>query len=556
MKLKSCYIENFGKLHQFQYDFQDGVNRIIAENGWGKSTFAAFIKAMLFGMEYHTGKKLVDRKKFSPWNHQKFGGYLVFEQGGKDYKIERFFGKKDKDDTYAIYDCDLNCQIEGIQENFGEYLWQVDRDTFEKTAFLSLGENELLNEIIAGKLGKEKNQESGTEESADAIDLLEKQLRRLKALRGNGGIIQQMQEHNRYLNQEIRILKEDLKRLQESVSKIRIWNEQEEEQWNFYESLFQKGVPTFEEMEQCRQWILEQQNQQSASKDVTGQGKEWLPVTLFGVLLFVMGIFVDVLPKQLMLGFQVSGIIIAAFSVWKMVSKVLFAKKVHQDQLYLEKVRKQVNTFFQPYSRYLEGQDENAVLKLQRLVQDYQIMNARYEQAMGSEQRQIGKRRRDLEEQIWEKENQLMQSKVEEDRLLRTYQLLTISKEAMIQAKNQFSARFLRPLRKAFQLNLQKMQAVNWGSYELDIQLHLQVEEYGELHDQAFLSKGTRDLLELCLRFALVDAVYSEKDAPILILDDPFINLDDRYLAAANDFIDKKAKQYQMIYFTCHKSRY
>lgn len=553
MKLKSCYIENFGKLHQFHYDFQDGVSRIIAENGWGKSTFAAFIKAMLFGMEYHTGKKLVDRKKFLPWNHQKFGGYLIFEQGGQTYKIERFFGKKEKDDTYAVYDLAHNRKLEGMEESVGERLWKVDRDTFEKTAFLSLGENDLLNEIIAGKLGKEKNQEVGIEESADAVDLLEKQLRKLKALRGNGGILQLVQEQNRYLNQEIRLLKEELKRLQESTIKIRIWNEQEQQEWNRYQSLFQNGVPTVEEMDQCHQWLT---NQQVQPQIKTGKWKSFSIVALSGCLFLMLGIVVDALPKNLSMSFMVAGIGILFLSIWKMCKGFYLNRKRDQDQLQHDKLQEEVEHFFRPYRKYLEGVNEDALLRLRHMVQEFQIMNARYEQAIGSEQAQFSRRRRDLEEQIQEKVNQLEQSKEKEESLLKTYQLLTISKEAMIQAKNQFSSRFLTPLRKAFQANLQEMQAMNWESYELDIQLHLQVEEYGELHDQAFLSKGTRDLLELCLRFALVDAVYSEKDAPILILDDPFINLDDRYLAAANDFIDKKAKQYQMIYFTCHKSRY
>lgn len=553
MKLKSCYIENFGKLHQYHYDFLDGVNRMIAENGWGKTTFAAFLKAMLFGMEYHTGKKLVDRKKYAPWNHQKFGGYLILEQGGKSYKIERSFGKKEKEDTYVVYDLALNRQLEGLEENFGEHLWQIDRDTFEKTAFLSLGENELLNEIIAGKLGKEKNQETGIDESADAVDLLEKQLRKLKALRGNGGILQQVQEQNRYLNQEVRLLKEELKKLQEPAIKISIWNEQEQQEWNRYQSLFQNGVPTVEEMDQCHQWLT---NQQYRPQIVTERWKNWIPVVLLGCLLLVLGIVVGALPKNLSLSFIIAGIGILFLSVWKMCNGLYMIRKRNQDKLQHEKIKEEVKIFLRPYRKYLDGADENALLNLRRWVQDFKIMNARYEQAVGSEQAQISRRRRDLEEQIQEKVNQLSQSKEKEERLLKTYQLLTISKEAMIQAKNQFSARFLIPLKKAFQINLREMQAMNWESYEMDIQLHLQIEEYGELHDQAFLSKGTCDLLELCLRFALVDAVYSEKDAPILILDDPFINLDDRYLEAANDFIEKKAKQYQMIYFTCHKSRY
>ncbi|MBQ3516575.1 MAG: AAA family ATPase, partial [Lachnospiraceae bacterium] len=51
MRLVSCYIENFGKLHRFSYDFQEGLNVICEENGWGKTTLAAFLKAMFYGME-------------------------------------------------------------------------------------------------------------------------------------------------------------------------------------------------------------------------------------------------------------------------------------------------------------------------------------------------------------------------------------------------------------------------------------------------------------------------------------------------------------------------
>ena len=50
MKLVSCYIENFGGLHRFSYDFKDGLNVISEDNGWGKSTLAAFLKAMFYGL--------------------------------------------------------------------------------------------------------------------------------------------------------------------------------------------------------------------------------------------------------------------------------------------------------------------------------------------------------------------------------------------------------------------------------------------------------------------------------------------------------------------------
>ena len=49
MKLIKCHIENFGKLSDFTYDFTDGCNTVCEENGWGKSTLAAFLRVMLFG---------------------------------------------------------------------------------------------------------------------------------------------------------------------------------------------------------------------------------------------------------------------------------------------------------------------------------------------------------------------------------------------------------------------------------------------------------------------------------------------------------------------------
>ena len=47
MKLLNCYIQNFGKLQDFSYKFQDGINTIKQDNGFGKTTFASFIKASM-----------------------------------------------------------------------------------------------------------------------------------------------------------------------------------------------------------------------------------------------------------------------------------------------------------------------------------------------------------------------------------------------------------------------------------------------------------------------------------------------------------------------------
>ena len=92
MKLKKCYVSSFGKIKDFTYDFNDTLNSIKEENGWGKTTLATFIKAMFYGLD-GTNKRNVndnERKKYKPWNSTElFGGYVEFEWGGKEFKIEK-----------------------------------------------------------------------------------------------------------------------------------------------------------------------------------------------------------------------------------------------------------------------------------------------------------------------------------------------------------------------------------------------------------------------------------------------------------------------------------
>ena len=75
MQILRIHIENFGKLHDFDMEFQEGLNHINAANGWGKSTLAAFLKAVFYGLEATTrGKMLSGGTLF--WNERE-RGYIL-----------------------------------------------------------------------------------------------------------------------------------------------------------------------------------------------------------------------------------------------------------------------------------------------------------------------------------------------------------------------------------------------------------------------------------------------------------------------------------------------
>ena len=76
--------------------------------------------------------------------------------------------------------------------------------------------------------------------------------------------------------------------------------------------------------------------------------------------------------------------------------------------------------------------------------------------------------------------------------------------------------------------------------------------EQGAQRELFFLSSGYQDLIGICLRLAFVDVMYKD-EKPFIILDDPFANLDGEKILKAKELIEQVSKEYQVIYFTCHK---
>ena len=64
MRLLSYHVENYGKLHQQDGSFEEGLTVCCERNGFGKSTLVSFIKAMFYGLAPYTAasKDFVDRK--------------------------------------------------------------------------------------------------------------------------------------------------------------------------------------------------------------------------------------------------------------------------------------------------------------------------------------------------------------------------------------------------------------------------------------------------------------------------------------------------------------
>ena len=67
-------------------------------------------------------------------------------------------------------------------------------------------------------------------------------------------------------------------------------------------------------------------------------------------------------------------------------------------------------------------------------------------------------------------------------------------------------------------------------------------------------SAGYKDLIYICMRFSLIDALFSG-EVPFVVLDDPFVNLDESKTSKALEILQEFTKKYQVIYFSCNSSR-
>lgn len=139
MKLIKLRVEAFGRLKNYEKNFTDGLNVINEPNGFGKTTLADFICAMLYGLPETRSKNLLEnpRLKYRPWGSHKFGGTLTIEHNGNIYRIERSFGKtaNGSGDVLRVYNEKTGVETKDLGD-VGRCLFGVDRDAFVRCVYL------------------------------------------------------------------------------------------------------------------------------------------------------------------------------------------------------------------------------------------------------------------------------------------------------------------------------------------------------------------------------------------------------------------------------------
>ncbi len=135
---------SFGKLENETLELHDGLNVIYAPNESGKSTWCAFIRAMLFGVDSSERSRtgyLPDKLRYAPWSGAPMDGSMELTADRCNITLTR--GTKAKSAPMREFSATYtgsNVPVEGMNgTNAGELLTGVSKDVFGRSAFIAQG---------------------------------------------------------------------------------------------------------------------------------------------------------------------------------------------------------------------------------------------------------------------------------------------------------------------------------------------------------------------------------------------------------------------------------
>ena len=181
---------SFGKLQNETLKLHDGLNVINAPNESGKSTWCAFFRAMLYGVdssERVKGDRIPDKLKYAPWSGAPMEGRMDINADRCDITLTRTTRSNSAPmrEFKATY-TGTDIPVEGLDgQNAGKVLTGVSREVFRRSAFIeqgtiSISSNSELEKRIASIVST--GEETSSYSEADAR--LKAEMKRLRYSRG------------------------------------------------------------------------------------------------------------------------------------------------------------------------------------------------------------------------------------------------------------------------------------------------------------------------------------------------------------------------------------
>ncbi len=197
----------FGKLSNQTLTLNPDFNIIEAPNEWGKSTWCAFLMAMLYGIDTSSRNKtgfLADKEHYAPWSGQPMSGSMEILWNGRHITLERHSKGRTPMGEVRAFETETGVPVPELAVAApGQVLLGVERSVFARAGFLKLSEMPVtedealrrrLNELVT------TGDESGT---SDALAQKLKDLRNKCKSNSKKGLLPELEEQKAQVEQKL-----------------------------------------------------------------------------------------------------------------------------------------------------------------------------------------------------------------------------------------------------------------------------------------------------------------------------------------------------------------
>lgn len=542
MKIEEIRIDAFGGLTGFHKSLNSGLNSILAENGFGKSTLAAFLRAMFYGMPSARQRKDLrdeERTKYAPWNGAKMGGGLLIEWKGEHYRIERTFGAREKDDTLLVTDRKTGKVTDVLGDVPGETIFRISREAFASTLLLTSESTAQTTDGLAVEAPLQA--ELGSADPDPDMKKLPGALKKLDdAVRyynrqGGRGHLAQLRDERTQLAADMRKIRTEYHELKQKETKdmARVQSgqefvEKEGSDFNYLEADadstadikdYTRILSDTQDLDDVR-LTDEDASDSKLMRKLTEdpEKKSHGKLTAVAVLMLIVGIAGGIYVPAARPPFVI------AAGVGLMILAVLILSKVTSHT---------VN----------RADDISREQMLRSRQEESERAEKMYAEQKGKLKAQYAEKKRRVEELTARIEEESRRAEVyaQADRLLRE------AAKTAAEGARRLVSRHINEYLELFTDG-------NASEVKVDENFRISVMEDGRERQLSYYSSGSQDLFRFAERLALLDGLYPA-EKPVLILDDPFVNLDDGHLEKVLSFLWNQQSGRQIIYLTCQSSR-
>ena len=570
MKIERLHIDNFGRLSNQDFSFGEGLNQLLNENGWGKTTLSIFIKAIFYGMPPARENVKMERKKYMPWQGGNFGGWLEFSCKKGRFRIVRSFAKTPEGDEAQLFDLTSNKVVQMPKEGLGEWLFGVGRETFEMTAFLpQLNFTSSVNEqISAGVLGLDKFKYD-LASVGGALAQIKKEVSALKKDMVKQNDIDRISRHmvdlKADLAQAIESIKEVDRQIQVEQNNYAVLEEKvlkEKQTLQAHEKIFASKMKIESELkaenEKLSALLIKLNSISPERKEMDKKSFPWLIVVASIVLLAGVALGLARVVSWVVAG-SVCGVgaFLGVLSfVFRKKYKQASQKQTDKAQTYeLDKKITQCQEDIEKLKNLLANYSEISLPN--STLADYQqnlLFNSKLSLERLSTQKKTLMYQQDrLQQEIESMKEELANKKAINKKTGDKLEVLQYTHDFLVKAKENVSERFVKPINDGMRVLLEKFD-MRGREYIVDTNFDIKQITNGGVKDFEHSSQGYKDILSICMRFLLIKEVYKE-EKPCVILDDSFVNFDDENFQKAKQVLQQLSQDLQILYICCSQSR-